>query len=86
MRVLKAISDALNLSVEALLARAGLADAVAGEATDSAAVGQQPGARRQTGIEGAIRADERLTGDQKAALIAVTTACSGSCGMERGSR
>ena len=46
-------------------------DAVAGEATDSAAAGQQPGARRQPGIEDAIHADERLTDDQKAALIAV---------------
>jgi transcriptional regulator with XRE-family HTH domain len=71
VRVLKAISDALNLSVEALLAQAGLGDAVVGEGTDSTAAGQQPGARRQPGIEDAIHADERLTDDQKAALIAV---------------
>ena len=71
VRVLKAISDALNLSVEALLAQAGLVDAVVGEGTDSAAAGQQQGARRQPGIEDAIHADERLTADQKAALIAV---------------
>jgi transcriptional regulator with XRE-family HTH domain len=71
VRVLKAISDALNLSAEALLAQAGLVDAVVGEGTDSAAVGQQPGARRQPGVQDAIHADERLTDDQKAALIAV---------------
>jgi transcriptional regulator with XRE-family HTH domain len=73
VRVLKAISDALNLSVEALLAQAGLGDAVtqAGEGADSAADGRQPRARRQPGIEDAIRADARLTDDQKAALIAV---------------
>jgi transcriptional regulator with XRE-family HTH domain len=71
VRVLKAISDALNLSVEALLAQAGLVDAVVGQGTDSAAAGQQPGARRQPGVEEAIHADERLTDDQKAALIAV---------------
>jgi transcriptional regulator with XRE-family HTH domain len=71
VRVLKAISDALNLSAEALLAQAGLVDAVVGEGTDSAAAGQQPGARRQPGVQDAIHADERLTDDQKAALIAV---------------
>src|SRR5258707_3953538 len=71
VRVLKAISDALNLSVEALLAQAGLGDAVAGEGTDGEAAGQQPGARRQPGIHDAIHANERLTDDQKAALIAV---------------
>lgn len=71
VRVLKAISDALNLSAEALLAQAGLVDAVVGEGTDSAAAGQQPGARRRPGVEDAIHADQRLTDDQKAALIAV---------------
>ena len=71
VRVLKAISDALNLSVEALLAQAGLVDAVVGEGTDSAAAGQQPGAGRPPGVQDAIHADERLTDDQKAALIAV---------------
>ncbi len=71
VRVLKAISDALNLSVEALLAQAGLVDAVVEEGTDSATAGQRPGARRQPGIEDVIHADERLTDDQKAALIAV---------------
>jgi transcriptional regulator with XRE-family HTH domain len=70
VRVLKAISDGLNLSAEALFAQAGLVDAVVGEDTDSAA-GQQPGAGRLPGVQDAIHADERLTDDQKAALIAV---------------
>jgi transcriptional regulator with XRE-family HTH domain len=65
LRVLKAISDALNLSAEALLAQAGLIDAVAGDGTDTAEAGQKPE------IEDAIRANERLNDDQKAALIAV---------------
>jgi transcriptional regulator with XRE-family HTH domain len=60
VRVLKAISDALNLSAETLLAQAGLIDAMAGQATTS---GEE--------TEDAIRADNRLTKDQKAALIAV---------------
>jgi transcriptional regulator with XRE-family HTH domain len=75
VRVLKAISDALNLSAEALLAQAGLIDAVAGDGTDTAEAGQQPGtgdkAGQQPGIEDVIRADKRLNDDQKAALIAV---------------
>jgi len=69
VRVLKAISDALNLSAETLLAQAGLIDAIAGgkaaeqgEGADQAAV---------PGTEQAIRADERLSEDQKSALIAV---------------
>jgi transcriptional regulator with XRE-family HTH domain len=66
VRVLKAISDALNLSAETMLAQAGLIDAIAARA---------PGAEEDqpTGppTEDAIRADERLSDDQKAALIAV---------------
>jgi transcriptional regulator with XRE-family HTH domain len=70
VRVLKAISDALNVSVEALLAQAGLVDAVADEGTGSAGTGST-GTGQQPGLEGSIRADGRLTDDQKAALIAV---------------
>jgi transcriptional regulator with XRE-family HTH domain len=65
VRVLKAISGALNLSAETLLVQAGLIDAVTGQGPDADAAGQQP----QT--EDAIRADQRLSDDQKAALIAV---------------
>ena len=67
VRVLKAISDALNLSAETLLAEAGLIDAMAGSAGQAAA-GQEPAA---PSTEDAIRADQRLNDDQKAALIAV---------------
>jgi transcriptional regulator with XRE-family HTH domain len=73
VRVLRQISDALNLSAETLMAQAGLIDAVADKASDPAderADGEkaEPGA---PGTEDAIRADERLSAEQKAALIAV---------------
>jgi transcriptional regulator with XRE-family HTH domain len=61
VRVLKAISDALNVSAETLLAQAGLIDAMAESA--------QPEQGQPT--EEAIRADSRLSDEQKAALIAV---------------
>jgi transcriptional regulator with XRE-family HTH domain len=70
VRVLKAISDALNLSAETLLAQAGLFDAVAREDTDEEGSGQG-GASQNVQTEDAIRADARLSDDQKAALIAV---------------
>ena len=74
VRVLKAISDALNVSAETLLAEAGLIDAMAGGSKDAspgtpAAPGARPPAVPST--EDAIRADQRLSDDQKAALIAV---------------
>jgi transcriptional regulator with XRE-family HTH domain len=65
VRVLKAISDALNLSAETLLAQAGLVDAVAGETADADETDQEER------TEDAIAADKRLSDDQKAALIAV---------------
>jgi transcriptional regulator with XRE-family HTH domain len=68
VRVLKAISDALNLSAGTLLAEAGLIDAMAGSSPGGKRVGPQPTALV---TEDAIRADERLTDSQKAALIAV---------------
>jgi transcriptional regulator with XRE-family HTH domain len=68
VRVLKQISDALNLSAETLMAQAGLIDAVAdGAAGDGAA----ESTRQAPPTEDAIRADERLSEEQKAALIAV---------------
>ncbi len=66
VRVLKAISDALNLSAETLLAEAGLIDAVTGRSADAAG---ETGDEERT--EEAIAADRRLSDDQKAALIAV---------------
>ena len=71
VRVLKAISDGLNLSAETLLAQAGLVDAVAGAtASDTtAADAAETGGDERT--EAAISADKRLSDDQKAALIAV---------------
>ena len=68
VRVLKAISDALNLSAETLLAQAGLIDAMAGTGPDGEEAGHEPAA---PATEDAIRADQRLSEDQKAALIAV---------------
>jgi transcriptional regulator with XRE-family HTH domain len=69
VRVLKAISDALNLSAETLLAQAGLFDA-AREDTDEEGSAQGE-ASQNVQTEDAIRADARLSDDQKAALIAV---------------
>jgi len=68
VRVLKAISDALNLSAETLLAQAGLIDAVTAD-TASADASEADVSAPLT--EDAIRADGRLTEEQKAALIAV---------------
>jgi transcriptional regulator with XRE-family HTH domain len=63
VRVLKAISEALNVSAETLLTQAGLLEPGPPEAPVEGVVTPQ--------TEDAIRADERLTENQKAALIAV---------------
>lgn len=68
VRVLRAISDALNLSAETLLAEAGLIDKMTGHTPEGKSRGLAPAA---LGTEDAIRADQRLSDDQKAALIAV---------------
>jgi transcriptional regulator with XRE-family HTH domain len=75
VRVLRAISDALNLSAETLLAQAGLIDAIAAE-TDpqTSAAAKDDSAKDDSSVpdtEQAIRADKRLSGDQKAALLVV---------------
>jgi len=61
VRVLKQLSDALNVSAEMLLAQAGLFD----RDTDSEA------ANMESGVEHAIRTDATLDDSQKAALLAV---------------
>ena len=66
VRVLKLLSEALDVSAETLLAQAGL--------LDPARAGQHgaPDARQAAaGAESAIRADQRLTDEQKNALISV---------------
>jgi transcriptional regulator with XRE-family HTH domain len=63
VRVIRLISDALNVSAETLLAQAGLLHRDG--AADPAATAEPPG------IEAAIRAERRLTEQQKSALIAV---------------
>jgi transcriptional regulator with XRE-family HTH domain len=63
VRVLKLISDALNVSAETLLAQAGLLDGDRARAAAAAA----PAAD----AEAAILADQRLTDEQKNALITV---------------
>lgn len=68
VRVLKMLSDALNVSAETLLAEAGLIDAAAARQPEPGAAGQRTGGQ---GTEDAIRRDERLSEDQKNALIAV---------------
>jgi transcriptional regulator with XRE-family HTH domain len=62
VRVLKQLSDALNVSAEILLAEAGLLNTVAGVG------GKTP---EPTGVEHAIRTDTSLDDTQKAALLAV---------------
>jgi transcriptional regulator with XRE-family HTH domain len=57
VRVLKAIAGALNVSVETMLARAGLLDEADGTGP--------------TSTEAAIQGDPRLTDDQRASLLAV---------------
>jgi transcriptional regulator with XRE-family HTH domain len=76
VRVLRAISDALNLSAETLLAQAGLIDAIAAETgplTSAAPLKDDSGTDESSvpDTEQAIRADKRLSGDQKSALIVV---------------
>ncbi len=64
VRVIRLISDALNVSTETLLAQAGL---LHHRDSDSDGTGRtQP-----VSIEAAIQADSRLTDEQKNALIAV---------------
>ena len=77
VRVLKAISDALNLSAETMLAQAGLIDAMATvtDAKTDATVGEP---KDLPDTEDAIRADPRLGDEQKAALIAVYRSMLGS--------
>ena len=73
VRVLKAISDALNLSAETLLAQAGLIDAVTGKSPEADETGRPDGGEtaQKARTEDVIGTDERLSDDQKAALIAV---------------
>ena len=75
VRVLKAISGALNLSAETMMAQAGLLDAMASTGTDGTAPNEKPNV---PDTEGAIRADPRLGEEQKAALIAVYRSMLGS--------
>ena len=63
VRVLKLISDALNVSAETLLAEAGLIGPASPDEDGKGPEGPS--------TEATIRADERLSEDQKSALIAV---------------
>jgi transcriptional regulator with XRE-family HTH domain len=63
VRVLKQLSDALNLSAEMLLAEAGLLDP---DRSNDSSVGTE-----QQGVEHAIKTDAALDDSQKAALLAV---------------
>ena len=80
VRVLKAISGALNVSAETLLAQAGLIEAMTGQ-PPADANGAEPGAAPPVpGTEDAIRADPRLSDEQKSALVAVYRSMLGSAG------
>jgi transcriptional regulator with XRE-family HTH domain len=63
VRVIRLISDALNVSAETLLAHAGLL-----HHKDGGTEGADP---QPVSVENAIQAESRLTDDQKNALIAV---------------
>jgi transcriptional regulator with XRE-family HTH domain len=69
VRVLKLISDALNVSAETLLAQAGLLDG--DRAAAAAAAGRGAASAPGADAEAAILADQRLTDEQKNALITV---------------
>ncbi len=69
VRVLKLIADALGVPAETLLAQAGLTD----EPDDDAA----------PGVEAAIWADERLSDEEKTALMAVYRSMVGDSGKPR---
>jgi len=71
VRVLKAISGALNVSAETLMAQAGLIDAIAAPDPAAQADGTTAEPKDIPDTEDAIRADQRLSDEQKAALIAV---------------
>jgi transcriptional regulator with XRE-family HTH domain len=62
VRVIRLISDALNVSAETLLAQAGL---LRQDRTGDA------GAERTPTVEEAIQAEDKLTVEQKSALVAV---------------
>ena len=62
VRVIRLISDALNVSAETLLAQAGL---LRPDRTEGKTQGARPS------VEGAIEAEERLSAEQKSALVAV---------------
>ena len=78
VRVLKAISGALNVSAETLMAQAGLIDAIAATDPDGKTDGTTAESKDVPDTEDAIRADARLGDEQKAALIAVYRSMLGS--------
>ena len=80
VRVLKAISGALNVSAETLMAQAGLIDAIAATGPD----GKTAEPKDVPDTEDAIRADPRLGDEQKAALIAVYRSMLGSLPPSQG--
>ena len=71
VRVLRLISDALNVSAETLLPQAGLLDSNRPGATASGSVGAGRSTAPGPDAEAAILADQRLTDEQKNALITV---------------
>ncbi len=84
VRVLKAISGALNVSAETLMAQAGLIDAIASTDSDAAADDTANEKPKVPDTEDAIRADPRLGDEQKAALIAVYRSMLGSVTPSQG--
>jgi transcriptional regulator with XRE-family HTH domain len=71
VRVLRAISNALNLSAESMAAQAGLIDAIAATVKPEGDAAQDKDGATAVSTEALVRADRVLGDDQKAALIAV---------------
>ena len=67
VRVLKQLSDALNLSADVLLTNAGLLDGASARSAGDGASARSCG----SGVEQAIRTDRALDDTQKAALLTV---------------
>jgi transcriptional regulator with XRE-family HTH domain len=66
VRVIRLISDALNISTETLFTQAGLLHHREGSETAA-----EPGVPDVPDVQAAIQAEDRLTDEQKAALMAV---------------
>lgn len=71
VRVLKAVAEALDISAETLLTQAGLLEGEEDGAGDADSADAEPPITKPPITEAAILADERLSDEQRDALLAV---------------